>query len=67
MHIASEGVSKDVIIHDGCWICTNAIILPGTVIGEKNIVSAGAVVTQSFLEEKILLAGVPAVKKKKYE
>lgn len=63
-HVAAKNISKDVIIGNGCWICTNATILPGVELGEKCVVAAGAVVNKSFYENKILLAGVPAIKKK---
>lgn len=63
-HVAAKDVSKDVYIGNGCWLCANSIILPGTRIGNKCVVAAGAVVTRTFNEERILIAGVPAEKKK---
>lgn len=66
-HIAARDISRDVIIGDGCWICVNSTILPGTVIGNKCVVAAGAVVGGSFCEEKVLLAGLPAKIVKHYE
>lgn len=63
-NIAGEGLSKDVKIGDGCWLCVNSTILPGVEIGKKTIVGAGAVVTRSFTEELIVLTGIPATKKK---
>jgi acetyltransferase-like isoleucine patch superfamily enzyme len=36
--------SNPVSIGRNCWICTNAIILPGSRIGDRAIVSAGSVV-----------------------
>ncbi len=49
-----------IIIGDNCWLGTNAIILPGVRLGNHVVVAAGAVVTKSFPEDDILLAGVPA-------
>jgi acetyltransferase-like isoleucine patch superfamily enzyme len=35
---------RPVVIGENCWIGLNAIILPGTTIGDRSIVSAGSVV-----------------------
>lgn len=59
-NVAGEGISKDIKIGDGCWLCVNTSILPGVEIGKKSIVGAGAVVTKSFVEESIIIAGIPA-------
>jgi acetyltransferase-like isoleucine patch superfamily enzyme len=65
---ANHGVEKDnrewiqqspIIIGKDCWIGTNAVILPGVVLGDNVIVGAGAVVTHSFPDNTII-AGVPA-------
>jgi len=44
-----------------CWIGMNAIVLPGTVLGDFTIVAAGAVVTRSFTDGYSVIAGNPAV------
>lgn len=62
--IAGIDTTKKIAIGDGCWLCVNSTILPGVSIGKKCVVAAGAVVARSFNENKILLAGVPAEKKK---
>jgi acetyltransferase-like isoleucine patch superfamily enzyme len=49
-----------IIIGDHCWLATGATILAGVQLGKHVVVAAGAVVTKSFLEDDILLAGVPA-------
>ena len=49
-----------IVIGDNCWIATGATILPGVKLGNHVVVAAGAVVTKSFMEDDILLAGVPA-------
>lgn len=61
--VADIELSKDIIIGNGCWICANASILAGVVIGDKCVVAAGAVVTKSF-SDLSLIAGVPAILKK---
>lgn len=61
-HVAGEGISKDVKIGNGCWLCASSTILPGVALGEKTVVAAGAVVTKPFWGGKIIIGGVPAVK-----
>lgn len=63
-HIAAKDISMDVCIGNGCWLCTNSVILPGVKIGKKSVVAAGTVVTKTFNDNNILIAGVPAEKKK---
>jgi acetyltransferase-like isoleucine patch superfamily enzyme len=58
-NIAGEGISKDVIIDDGCWIGVNATILPGVTLEAKVIVAAGSVVNKDVLALN-LVGGVPA-------
>ena len=65
--ISCGDISKDVIIGDGSWICINATILPGTQIGKKCIVAAGAVVNGIFNQDKILIGGIPAKVLKTYD
>ena len=43
-----------------CWIGTNSTILPGVELGDKTIVGANTVVTKSFPEGNVILAGTPA-------
>ena len=63
--IGGEIAFRDITISDGCWICAGAIITPGVTIGRKNVVGAGAVVTKNS-SDNVLLAGVPAIVKKRY-
>ncbi len=51
---------KDVIIGDYCWIGMNSVILPGVILGSHTVVGAGSVVTRSFPEGNVVVAGVPA-------
>lgn len=48
-----------VILEKGCYIGTNAIILPGVTVGAYAVVGAGAVVTKN-VPSKTVVAGVPA-------
>lgn len=53
---------KEVVIGEKCWIGMNSVILPGVKLANHIIVGAGSVVTKSFEEENIIVAGNPAVK-----
>lgn len=48
-----------VVIGRHCWLGSNAVVLPGVVLGDNVVVGAGAVVTKSFPAGSVL-AGVPA-------
>lgn len=50
----------DIVLGEKCWIGMNSVILPGVVLGNNTVVAAGAVVTKSFKEGKVIIAGVPA-------
>ena len=50
----------DVILGQKCWIGMNSVILPGVELGDNTVVAAGAVVTKSFPQGHIVIAGVPA-------
>lgn len=41
-------------------LTTNSIVLPGVELGPHTVVAAGAVVTKSFLQGNVVLAGNPA-------
>ena len=54
-------VNTPVKIGNHCWVCTDAIILPGVnITGEYVVVAAGAVVTKDITEDKVIVAGSPA-------
>lgn len=59
--------NKPVVIGDNCWLGANVTILPGVQLGNHVIVAAGSVVTKSFLEDNIVIGGVPAKVLKKIE
>jgi acetyltransferase-like isoleucine patch superfamily enzyme len=51
---------KDIMIGDNSWIGMNSVILPGITLGEHTVVGAGSVVTHSFPDGHVVIAGVPA-------
>lgn len=53
-----------VVIKRGAFVGTGAIILPGVTIGPESVVAAGAVVIKD-VAARTMVAGVPAVQKKK--
>lgn len=55
---------KAVIIKDGCWVGSNVVILPGTVINEGCVIASGSIV-RGTLDKNYLYAGCPAKKIKK--
>lgn len=48
------------MIGDDCWICGNVTVLPGVRLGRGVTVGAGSVVTRSFEEGFVVVAGNPA-------
>lgn len=52
-------VASPIVIEDHVWIATNALILPGVILGRGAVVAAGAVVTQNVPPLRIV-AGNPA-------
>lgn len=60
-------VADPIVIGDNCWLGAGCTILPGVKIGDHVVVAAGAVVTQSFVENNVVLAGVPAKVVKRLE
>ncbi len=49
-----------IVIGDNCWLATNVTILAGVHLGNHVVCAAGTVVTKSFEEDDIMLAGIPA-------
>lgn len=43
-----------------CWIGANSTILPGIQLGDNTIVGANTVVTKSFIDGNVIIAGTPA-------
>jgi maltose O-acetyltransferase len=61
---AGEGTAKPILVNDGCWIGAGARILGGVNIGPGSVVAAGSVVIHN-VPANVLVAGVPAIIKKK--
>jgi maltose O-acetyltransferase len=61
---AGKGTSKSIFIGEGCWIGANVIILEGVKVGRGSIIAAGSLVNKD-VENNVMVAGVPAVIKKK--
>lgn len=51
---------KRITIGDNVWLGANVIVLPEVEIGNNCIVGAGSVVTRSFPEDGLVIAGNPA-------
>ena len=52
-----EYAHKPVEIKDGAWICLDAKVLPGVIIGECSVVSAGEIARKSLPDYSMLLGG----------
>jgi acetyltransferase-like isoleucine patch superfamily enzyme len=57
-------VAKPVIIGDHAMVSTSSVLLPGAVVPDNSVVSAGSVVKGPLAEEHTLYEGVPAVAKR---
>lgn len=57
--------NRDVMIGEHVWICRRSLIGKGVSIGNDSVVGACSVVTKSCPESHVLLAGDPAVVKKR--
>jgi len=64
-HSAGKGISLDVLIDDGVWVCTGALLLPGVIIGKKSIIAAGSIVTKN-VPKYSLAVGSPSKIVKEY-
>jgi putative colanic acid biosynthesis acetyltransferase WcaF len=65
-HSAGKGISLDILIEDGVWICTGALLLPGVIIEKKSIIAAGCVVTKN-VPKYSLAVGSPSKIVKEYK
>lgn len=52
--------AKEVSLGANCWIGMNSVILPGVILGDHTVVGAGAIVTKSFPQGHVVVAGNPA-------
>jgi maltose O-acetyltransferase len=56
---AGDLTSAPIVVGDGCWIGTSAVVLSGVTIGDGAVVAAGAVVVDD-VEPDTVVGGVPA-------
>lgn len=52
--------SGPIAIGNNCWIGAGSVILPNVTLGPKTVVGANSVVTKSFIEGNVVIAGSPA-------
>jgi len=58
---------SDIVIGQGVWIASHAIIIGPCIIGDNAVIAAGSVVTPGTYEAGCMYAGVPAKLKYKIE
>lgn len=54
-----HSLSESVVLHNGCWVGANSILLAGVHVGENAVIGAGSVVTKS-IPPRVLAVGNPA-------
>lgn len=59
-NLEKHSSGRAIVIGENCWLGMNSIILPGVQLGNRTIVGAGSVVTKSFPEGNLIIAGNPA-------
>jgi acetyltransferase-like isoleucine patch superfamily enzyme len=52
--------TQGIQIGRNCWLGAGCVILPNICLGERTIVGANSVVTKSYPEGKVVIAGAPA-------
>jgi acetyltransferase-like isoleucine patch superfamily enzyme len=57
--------AKEIVIGDGVWIASNAIILGGVTIGDNVIIGAGAVITKDIPKNSIVVGQAVRILEKK--
>lgn len=55
----ADGKGGEIIIKEGAWVATRAMVLKGVTIGKKAVVAAGSVVTKD-VPDYAVVGGVPA-------
>lgn len=62
--VLREGIRSnlpaDVVIGEHCWIGLRSIIMKGTILSNDSVVGCCSVVTKSFSESNVIIAGNPA-------
>jgi len=67
LDLEKHDAPKDIYIRENCWIGMNSLILPGVILGDNTIVGGGSVVTKSFTQGHVVIAGNPEKLLKNYE
>lgn len=64
----NKGLEKalPIKVGDNCWFGANVSVMPGVTIGSGCVIAAGSVVTED-VPDNSMVAGVPAIVKKKIE
>lgn len=63
---ASDGISMDISVGAGCWLCAGSIVCPGVALGDCVVLAAGSVATHSVDgAAHVIIAGVPAEMKRR--
>lgn len=63
-----DNVNKPIHLGDNCYIGSHCLFLPGATVGSSTFVAAGSVVVKNHeVDTRVLLAGNPAVVKKRYD
>lgn len=65
-HRAGDGIVSKVSIGSGTWIGTKTLIINNSTIGNGVVIAAGSVVIKNS-EDNVLLAGNPAIVKRRLE
>jgi acetyltransferase-like isoleucine patch superfamily enzyme len=52
--------NRPINIGNQVWVASYANILKGVIISDNSIVAFGSIVTKSFLEENVIIGGIPA-------
>ena len=52
--------ASSIVIGDHVWVGLNAVILKDTKISDGSVVGINSVVTKAFVEENVIIGGVPA-------
>lgn len=63
-HRAGEGVINSIKIGNGCWIGTRCLIVNNSNVGSGVVVAAGSVIINN-LSNNVLVAGIPAIVKRR--
>ncbi len=62
--VSINGITKNstapIKLGNHIWIGSNVLLLKGSVIADNTVVAAGSIVTKSFTQKNVLLAGSPA-------